>query len=74
MLYDSITQELFAGSFGSFCAVAARQRRPAGMPFWTTKAKNHAIPTRSLPQRNAKNTERRTYVVFSGSSLFSVEY
>jgi hypothetical protein len=30
----------------------------------TTVRKNHAIPTRFLPQKNAKSTEIRTYGVF----------
>ncbi len=32
--------------------------------FCTAKVSNHAIPGRFLPQRNAKNAEIRTYVVF----------
>ena len=50
----------FAFSCGQFslgCSFAA-------LWFCTAKVSNHAIPGRFLPQRNAKNAEIRTYVVF----------
>jgi hypothetical protein len=49
-------------------------KHPAnGEPFrlYPAIVRNHANPTRFLPQRNAKNAEIRTYVVFSLRSLRS---